>query len=183
MQTVSRRGLFALGGTGAAGAVLGACGSETSEREEGDDAALLSTALAAETGLGAAYATGDGDLDRAFGAASKRRSAELERLLGEVGGESSDQQESSSSDPTEQANAAIAAYRDAAGPLSTAELRRTMIEFLAAVAAERAALAELDGADPAPQAFVTGGAEKPNLAGEAGAGEPTPTTTNTGAGG
>ena len=180
MRTVSRRGLFVLGGTGAAGAVLGACGGETSERDESDDAAPLSAALAAETALGAAYASGESGVDRAFGTASEQRAAQLERLLEQAGGQSADAQGSGSSDPDEQANAAISAYRDAAGPLSTVELRREMIEFLAAVAAEQAALAELDGADPVPQPFVTGGAEEPNVAVEANddAGETTTTEAN-----
>jgi hypothetical protein len=175
MQTVSRRGLFVLGGTGAAGAVLGACGGETSERDEADDAALLSAALAAETALGAAYASRDAALDRAFAATSGRRAAELTRLLEQAGGQPSDPQGSSSGDPRTDANATIAAYRAAAGPLSTVELRRKMIEFLAAVAAEQAAVAELDGADPAPRAFVTGGDAEPNVAVEAGDGGETTT--------
>jgi hypothetical protein len=192
MRTVSRRGLFVLGGTGAAGAVLGACGAKTSERDDGDDAALLSAALAAETALGAAYAEGNvpvggrpaGPLEEAltaFGAASKKRAADLTRLLEDVGGQSPEP-DSSQGNAIGAQNAAIGAYREAAGPLSTAELRGTAIAFLAAVAAELGAFRGLAGEDPVPRAFLTGGAEEPNLAADA-TNDDEPATTTTGGGG
>ncbi len=61
-------------------------------------------------------------------------------------------------------NAAIAAYREAAGPLSTSELRGTAIAFAAAVAAELAVMQGFAGADQVPGPFVTGGEQEPYVA-------------------
>lgn len=171
MQTVSRRGFLVLGGTGAAGAVLAACGSTEDRRAEGDDAALLAAALTAETALEAAYAerrfSASGApsaavrsaLD-AFRAASARRVEELAGLVEDAGGEPAGT-EAGAADAIEGANAAIAAYREAAGPLPSEESRSTMIAFLTAVAAELAVMSDFAGDDPAPSAFVTGGSEEP----------------------
>ena len=64
----------------------------------------------------------------------------------------------------EHANATIAAYRAAAGPLSTEELRGTAIAFLAAVAAELSVMSEFAAEDPAPRPFVTGLEAEPYVA-------------------
>jgi hypothetical protein len=182
MQTVSRRGFLVIGGTGAAGAVLAGCGgSEDDPRGEGRDAELLAAALAAETALGEAYADAavparplggpsdggptrpGGPLDdalTAFGAASSKRSEELSRLVDDAGGEPAEP----SGDAIAAANATIAAYRAAAGPLSTAQLRGTAIAFLAAVAAELSVLLGFIGEDRVPRAFVTGAEAEPYLA-------------------
>lgn len=178
MPTLSRRGLFALGGSGAAATALAACGGRTDKREETDDAAVLGTALAAETALGEAYAAGAG-IETSFAAASRRRAADLKRLIDQAGGSGAGSGAAGSGPAPERAEAAIAAYREGAGTLSSAELRRTTIEFLAAVAAELAALRAQAGEDPVPRAFVTGLAEEPH---EADGGSDT-TTTTTGEGG
>ena len=172
MQTLTRRGFFVIGGTGAAGVALAGCANKTDPRAEGRDPELLGAALAAETALGEAYGSGSiaaasspagasrAALDR-FQAASEERSTELTRLLADSGGEAGGSEVSGSGDVIESANAAIAGYRAAAGPLSTEELRGTAIAFLAAVAAERAAISELAGEEPVPHAFVTGLPEDP----------------------
>ena len=172
MQTLSRRGLLVAGGTGAAGAVLSACGAATTERDQSDDAALLGSALAAESALGDAYAGEGGEPYASFARASRERATELERLVSDAGGDAG---AATAGTPVEAADAVIAAYRAAAGPLSAADLRGTAIAFLAAVAAELAALLELAGEDPVPRAFVTGGAQEP-LAEEPVEDEPETTT-------
>jgi hypothetical protein len=186
MQTVSRRGLFVIGGTGAAGAVLGACAaSEEDPREEGRDPELLAAALAAETALGEAYAVGgeggpappEREAIESFVAASRRRAEELGALLQAAGGEPTEAPSPEAGTELEQANATIAAYRAAAGPLSTEELRGTAIAFLAAVAAELAVMSTFAGEDPAPRAFVTGEEAEPYVAADDGDSESGTTTT------
>jgi hypothetical protein len=189
MQTVSRRGFLVIGGAGAAGAVLAGCGgSQADPRAEGRDPELLAAALAAETALGEAYAVGGegGPAPRqrraieSFIAASRRRADELTGLLEDAGGQPTEAPTPEPGTELAQADAAIAAYRAAAGPLSTEELRRTMIRFLAAVAAELSTMSEFAGEDPAPRAFVTGEEAEPYVAGDDGAtNEQTETTTTT----
>jgi hypothetical protein len=188
MQTVSRRGFLVIGGTGAAGAMLAGCGGSTADpREEGRDPELLAAALAAETALGETYAIGGegGPAPRerraieSFVAASRRRAEELAGLLEDAGGEATEPPSPAPGSELEQANATIAAYRAAAGPLSTEELRRTMISFLAAVAAELSTLSEFAGEDPAPRAFVTGGAAEPYVADDEDSTEDATETTTT----
>ncbi len=187
MQTVSRRGLFLIGGSGAAGAMLAGCGGSTDDpRAEGRDPELLATALAAETVLGEAYAVGgEGGAPapvtaaiESFIAASRKRAERLAGLLEQAGGEAQETDTPAPGTEIEQGNAAIAAYRTAAGLLSTAQLRGTAIAFLAAVAAELAVMSDLAGDDPAPRAFVTGLPGEPYVAGdETDAPETTTTTT------
>jgi len=170
MLTVSRRGLFAIGGTGAA-AVLTGCGGAVSERDDADDAGVLDGALESEAALGATYdaltgsevSSGQGaQVLKRCQADSKKRQSELSSLGasqptgGDTGGSGS------GLDPAVTAgNAAIAAYRQGARLLGDEEQRRTSTSYLAQVAAELAALRGLFGEDQAPVAFVTGGAEKP----------------------
>ena len=132
MHTLSRRGLFVLGGTGAAGAVLARLRrGEPSRAPRADDAELLGAALAAETALGAAYAVAGArsaasatPLEQ-FATPPSSASAELDApARARPAASPADARDRRSSDPVELANAAIAAYRDAAGLLSTAELRR-----------------------------------------------------------
>jgi len=178
MSTVSRRGLFALGGSGAAAAVLASCGGSADVRADSDDAALLGAALEAETGLGDAYASAGG-IEAGFATASRRRAAELDRLIEQAGGSPADDQGGAQSGATDEAaEATIGAYRQGAGRLTTAELRGTTIGFLAEVAAELAAVRGQAGEDEVPRAFVTGLPEEPR---EAGGGDAT--TADTGEGG
>jgi hypothetical protein len=173
MQTVSRRGFLVIGGTGAAGAVLAGCGgSETDQRAEGRDAELLAAALAAETALGEAYAIGGGggaaprqpEAIESFVAASRRRAEELTTLLEQAGGQPTEPPSAEPGTELDQANATIAAYRAAAGPLSTEELRGTAIAFLAAVAAELSVMSGFAGEARVPRAFVTGSEAEPYVA-------------------
>ncbi len=183
MLTVSRRGFLALGGTGAA--VLAGCGGEVDPRAEGDDPELLDAALEAEAGLEAAYGNLSGGAVAAGAGAevvkrSRDASAERQQELGRLGageptGDGSTAAAGTGLESVEPAaNAAIAAYREAARLLSTTEGRSTTMGFLAQVAAELAAIRGLFGADQAPEAFVTGGTEKPF---EAAAEETTTTST------
>jgi hypothetical protein len=173
MQTVSRRGFLVIGGTGAAGAVLAGCGgSEDDPRAEGRDPELLAAALAAETALGEAYAVGgeggpaprEREAIESFIAASRKRAEQLTGLLEEAGGQPAEAPSPAPGTELEQADATIAAYRAAAGPLSTAQLRGTAIAFLAAVAAELSVLSGFIGEDRVPRAFVTGAEAEPYLA-------------------
>ncbi len=173
MQTVSRRGFLVIGGTGAAGAVLAGCGGSVDDpRDEGRDPELLAAALAAETALGDAYAIGgeggpappQREAIESFIAASRRRAEELTTLLEQAGGQPTKAATPEPGTEREQANATIAAYRAAAGPLSTEELRGTAIAFLAAVAAELSVMSEFAGEDPAPRPFVTGLEAEPYVA-------------------
>ena len=170
MLTVSRRGLFALGGTGAA-VVLAGCGSEDDPRAEGNDQELLDNAMAAESGLQAAYDSTAGGVEGGRAGAevvnhSRDASSERQQELGRLGAGGTPGGGSSATgtglEATETAaNAAIAAYRQCAGLLPSAEDRATTMGFLAQVAAELAAIRGLFGEDQAPEAFVTGGEEPP----------------------
>jgi hypothetical protein len=170
MLTVSRRGLFAIGGTGAAAALAG-CGGATDERDDADDQAVLDSALESEAALGATYDTLSGpEVSSGPGAQvlkrcqadSKKRQQELaslgasETTGGDTGGAGSGLDPAVTS-----ANAAIAAYRQGARLLGETGQRATCTSYLAQVAAELASLRGLIGEDQAPVAFVTGGAEKP----------------------
>jgi hypothetical protein len=194
MQTLSRRGLFVLGGSGAAAAVLGGCGGKENPRDDADAAELLGAALAAETALGAAYAEGppfgsggnrrpggpQDDATTAFREASATRAKALERLIETAGGEAGAGDGPAPRDLIEAQNAAIAAYREGAGPLPETEQRSTMIAFLAAVAAELSVMSGFGvGGNRVPRAFVTGSRDEPNVAAD----DDTTTTTTTEEGG
>ena len=185
MRSVSRRGFLVLGGTGATGAVLAACGSAAEPREEGRDPDLLGAAYTAETALGATYgAAAEGssgaeatEIDR-YRAASDTRAEELSSLAADAGAEPADG-ESGGSDVAAAiaaADGAVGAYREASGLLSSTELRTTATADLAEVAAELAGLRLIVGDDPVPTAFVTGGAERPL---QSTVGETTSSTTST----
>jgi hypothetical protein len=171
MPTLTRRGLIVLGGTGAAGAVLAACGSEEERRDSGEDAALLMAAYEAESALTAAYAATTGELDGEQAAAveqfernSRLRAEDLQTRADGAAEEGEAPTETGLAGAIAAAEAAIAAYRDAAGLLSEEEDRALAIGFVVPVAAELAAVREFDGADPVPYAFVTGGSEPPFVA-------------------
>ena len=181
IRSLSRRGFLAVGGSGVAGDALAACGTSVETRDSGHDTELLDAALSAETTLQATAAAAaqtpteaqaEHELIEAIASASKARAEKL-RTLGEgaSGGQGSSEGDTMA-DLARASADAIAAYRPAAGQLSTADLRTTAITYLAQSAAELAGMRGLLGEDPAPQPFVTGGAEKPFA-------EPTTTTTNT----
>lgn len=193
MLTISRRGFLVLGGSGAAGAALAACGAEEDPRADGRDGELLAVALAAEQGLTAAYQAALADLATAEQGvvnvcrnASASRGVELERLAEDADagpGTETAVQTTGVEGAVAAGNLAIAAYRTAAGLLPTPELRRIVTAYLAAVAAEQASLRALGGDEPlAPEPFVTGSAERPLVASDgdsADAGEPATSTTST----
>jgi hypothetical protein len=181
MRSLSRRGFLAVGGSGVAGAALAACGTSVETRDSDHDTELLDAALDAEatveaTATAAAKtpteAQAEHELIEAIASASNARAEKL-RTLGE--GTSGGQASAAGDTLADLARAsadAVAAYRPAAGQLSTPQLRTTAITYMARSAAELAGLRGLLGEDPAPQPFVTGGAEKPFV-------EPTATTTST----
>lgn len=181
MPRLSRRGFIALGGTGAAGAVLAGCGAAAEPREEGDDAGLLDAAVTAESAYRVAvqgFADQQG-VSAEIEKASAARLDELRPAAEKAGGEAA-LGGGQLAKPPEAAAAAIAAYRQGARELSTTELRTTATQFLAQVAGELAALRELDGQAPVPYAFVTGLDEKPlQSADDAPTGATTSTTTTT----
>ena len=121
MLTVSRRGLFALGGTSAA--VLAGCGGAADPRADASDPELLDAALEAEAALGSTYDSlsgpqfsGDGaQVVSSCKAASTKRQQELTKLGasqptggGPTGGGSTLEAITASANP------AIAAYRQGA---------------------------------------------------------------------
>jgi hypothetical protein len=148
-----------------AATALAACGEEADPREEGRDQELLGAAYVDEQALAGAYrsaseapASGpeEGSAAQEFARASAARVRELTRLIEAAGGTPPEARTVRAVPPLELAPAAIAAYRDGAGLLSTEEARAAAIRHLAAVAAELAVLREFGGEDPAPVAFVTG---------------------------
>ena len=183
MPSLSRRGFIALGGSGAAGLILASCGEEDDPRAEGSDDELLSAALGAETALQGAY-----NEDGLAGITPARAviSLQEERIseLGELGAETPEAPEAGG-DVVDASNAAIAAYRELAGVGSSTEVRAAGTRGLAEIAA---VLAAVSAEDPAPTAFVTGGAEDPyepevEEPAETATAEDTETTSTTEAGG
>jgi hypothetical protein len=170
MPPLTRRHLIATGGAGVAAIALAACGEEDDPRDEGRDGELLAAALAGETALAAAYdglAAGAPEVAStrdAFLAAQRRRVDELRSLEAAPadGSETAaDAPEDGPAAVTTAANAAIAAYREGAGLLSTEEQRGLAIRFLAQVAAEVATINRLFDRPAVPAAFVTGGDTEP----------------------
>src|SRR5215207_2307681 len=94
MLTISRRGLLALGGAGAAGAALAACGTEEDPRAEGRDPELLAAILEAELGVEASAKAAGGrpqeaqavaELVQAVAKASGARVREVRGLAADAG--------------------------------------------------------------------------------------------------
>ncbi len=187
MHSLTRRGLLVVGGTGAAGAALAACGTSVETRDSGHDSELLSAALGAEQAVGTAAeaatkapteSEAEHQLIEAIRDASTARAERLRGLDEQAAAvEDSTAAGGSLADLTKPLDAAIAAYRPAAGELSTAELRSTAIAFLVESAAELAAARGMLGENPAPGPFVTGEAAKPFADTE---GETTTSTTGDG---
>src|SRR5262245_46367856 len=90
MLSVSRRGLIALGGTGAAGLVLAGCGDAADRRADASQSDLLAAQGEAETALAAAYRQAAGSLSpgrertalAGFAAAASKRAGELDSTAG-----------------------------------------------------------------------------------------------------
>jgi hypothetical protein len=168
MLSVTRRGLFAVGGAGAASLAVAGCGTEDDPRAEGRDADLLDTAMSAEAILKQAYGTitGSGDeqtVGRQFTQASSARVDELESIAGGPAKASASVADYPNGTIDAQASA-IAAYRDLVRFGSKTDLRSTAIQFLTQVAGEQATLRALQDQDPSPVAFVTGLKEEPYIA-------------------
>jgi hypothetical protein len=167
MPKLTRRGLLAVGGAGAAGLAVAGCGTEDDPRADGRDGEILERAASAEASLGAIYdgvdagAEGNPALQQ-FRDASSARLDELNRL-GASAADAADSEVTVAAAITA-ADPAIAAYREGAGFLSTTDMRATVTAFLAQVSSEQATLRGLEGDDQSPRAFVTGGKEEPYIA-------------------
>jgi Ferritin-like domain len=182
-MSITRRRLFALSGAGLAGggaAVLSACGDSLEEPSAERDVELLNAALAAQRTMAAAYQTaeefdllsaGAGDAVNAFSKDATAQVRRLEAAVESAGGTPLDDESAppAAENPLESIalalNDAIAAYRAAAGALSTPGLNRTALELMATDAAQLAALRGELGENQAPQPFVTG-LDDPPLVGE-----------------
>lgn len=158
MRSLSRRGFIVLGGTGAAGLTLASCGEVADPRDEGRDEELLSAAIGAELALQSAY--GSGGLSP-ISPTKPTTDLQDERIarLGDLGAEETETPDNG--DVIAASGAAIAAYRELAGLGSTTEVRSAAAQGLAEIAAVLAAVRAEAGDDPAPSAFVTGGADAP----------------------
>ncbi len=190
MLTLSRRGLIALGGSGAAGVALAACGAAADPRADTSQDELLQAELEAETALAGAYRQAAGALGsggeaaalRRFAAAAEERAAQFRDLVADPDSGSEAPPPDGGPDSPEAlgaaatlANRAIAAHRRAAGLLDQTESRALASSSLIACAAELAAVNHFSGAPVAPEAFVTGGEDPPHEA----AGPESTTTTST----
>jgi hypothetical protein len=168
MLSVTRRGLFAVGGAGAASLAVAACGTEDDPRAEGRDADLLLAASLAEAKLGAVYdGIAQGGKASAEVAAMQKASQARLRELVDLGAKvvsEPPQQGASMADVISTANPAIAAYRELVRFGSKTDLRSTAIQFLTQVAGEQATSRTLQNQDPSPVAFVTGLEEEPYIA-------------------
>lgn len=181
MLTVSRRGLLALGGTGAAGVVLSACGAVADQREDASQEELLTAEIDAELALAGAYrqagaAFGSGEEGATFddfAAAAEKRAAELRSFASDSSSGSGGPPPDGGPDAPEAlsaaanlANDAIAAHRQGAGLLDQVDTRALASASLVACAAELAAVNHFAGNPEAPEAFVTGGEAEPHEAAE-----------------
>lgn len=173
-----RRAFLALSGAGlaaGAGGALSACGSDEEEPSAERDVELLNAALAAESNLASAYENARGqelesDADDAVAAFAQRAGGQVRRLRTAISDAGGTQTEAATSPPEGEsaleavaaaASAAVTAYRSAVGRLSTPELRRTVLELMAADAAQLAVVRGLLGEEQVPHAFVTGLDEPP----------------------
>jgi hypothetical protein len=168
MTTLTRRGLFVLGGTGAAGAALAGCSSASEPRDESDADALTAAQAEAEANLSGAYSVAaqvsSGDQRAAledFADAAEQRAADL-------GGASPPPPPDGGPDAPEAlsacvhlANQAIAAHLEGARLLDEVEGRALASSSLAACAAELVVVNGFAGDPEVPSAFVTGGPEHP----------------------
>jgi hypothetical protein len=170
MLTVSRRGLLVLGGTGAAGVALAACGQAADPRADASQGDLVQAELDAEVALATAYEQAAASLPAgeertAFEAFAKAANGRVQQLRG-VAPDPGSQPPAPDGGPdsTEAvaatahlADAAIATHHQAAGLLASLETRALASSALAACAAELAAVNHFSGKPEVPHAFVTGG--------------------------
>ncbi|HEY8001747.1 MAG: hypothetical protein ACHQJ5_09435 [Vicinamibacteria bacterium] len=173
MLTVSRRGFLALGGTGAAGVALAACGTAADPRADASADQLTEAEASAETALAAAYGAAASALAQGEErAALEDFAAAAAKRAGEFGGGSAQAGETPPADggpdspealdgAIRAANKAIAAHREAAGLLDAVDGRTLASSSMIACAAELAAVSHFAGKPEAPLAFVTGGTEAP----------------------
>jgi hypothetical protein len=176
MLTVSRRGLLVLGGTGAAGVALAACGQAADPRADASQGDLLQAELDAEVALAAAYKLAATTLrpgaERTaledFAAAADKRAEQLRGLAPDANAGSQTPPPDGGPDSAEAvaatarlANSAIAAHNQAAGLLNSVETRALASSALAACAAELAAVNHFSGKPEVPHSFVTGGEQPP----------------------
>ncbi len=190
MLTVSRRGFLALGGTGAAGVALSACGTIADQRDDASPSELNTAQANAETALAAAYSQAASALPKgeeraaleSFAAAAAKRTDAFGGATAQAGDTPPPDGGPDSPEALDgaihAANAAIAAHRQAAGLLDTTEDRAQASSFLVACAAELAAVNGFAGKDEVPFAFVTGGPEKPYESTDSPAGSETTSTTS-----
>ena len=171
MSTVSRRGFLVIGGSGAAGVALAACGESVDPRETGDDDALVAAEAEAETRLATAYryaASVTADEERAalesFADAAAARADELGGSTPVPLPDGGPDKPEALSAAINLANAAIAAHRAAVTGLDSAEGRGLATSSLVACAAELAVVSDFAGEPQVPRAFVTGGEDEPYVA-------------------
>jgi hypothetical protein len=177
-MSITRRRLFAVSGAGGAAAVLAACGTAEEEASPERDVDLLQAALDAQGAVERLYRTAtkqslDTDARAAVKAFAVTAKDHVDRLRKEIEGAGGTPAASPADVPAGEnvldalsvaLTEAIAAYHDAVGELSSAPLRRTVYELLAADAAQLAALRGLLGEEQAPEPFVTGSDERPLVA-------------------
>lgn len=167
MPKLTRRGLLAVGGAGAAGLAVAGCGTEDDPRAEGRDGEILDSAATAEASLGAIYDGADAGAEgnaalQQFRDASSARLDELDKL-GATAADAADSEVTVDA-AIAAADPAIAAYREGAGFLSSTDMRATVTAFLAQISSEQATLRGLLGDDQSPRPFVTGLKEDPYVA-------------------
>ena len=189
---VSRRGFLVLGGTGAAGAVLTACGEPFEPRADDESAELLQAQLTAELGLADAYDLAAGTQQgqersalETFARAASERAEALRQLAPDATAEPPGGAVDGGPDGPEAlsativlANAAIAAHRLGAGGSPTTETRGVAASQLVACAAELAVVSGFAGEPEVPRAFVTGAEAEPYEAADGTDDETTSTTTD-----
>ena len=193
MSTTSRRGFLVLGGTGAAGAALAACGEPFEPRSDDESAEALQAQLTAELGLADAYDLAAGTQPEGqersaletFARAASDRAEALRQLAPDATAEPPGGAVDGGPDGPEAlsativlANAAIAAHRLGAGTSPTTETRAVAASQLVACAAELAVVSGFAGEPEVPRAFVTGGEEEPYEAADGTDDETTSTTTD-----
>lgn len=171
MLTVSRRGFLALGGTGAAGVALSACGQTTDRRDDSSPDELKAAEASAETALAQAYSAAASALPKGeerttleqFATAAGDRADGLGGGTAQAGDTPDGGPDSAEAldGAIRAADTAIAAHRQAAGLLDEEEGRALASTYLVAVACEVAAVDHFAGKEQSPSPFVTGGDQDP----------------------